>query len=95
MKLNMDDINLKISKLEAEIEALKNSATIPHDIEQALRARLRISTIPILTNSTKLATSENQAVNEAGASSYNVLKAPDAFLEIVVSGATKYIPIYT
>lgn len=45
--------------------------------------------------SSKSSSSENQAVSEGGAASYNVLKAPDGFLQITINSSTYYIPIFT
>lgn len=48
-----------------------------------------------IASSIKGATSENQAVNEGGSSTYSVIKAPDAFLQITINGVIYYIPAFT
>jgi hypothetical protein len=85
----------QIDELRREVESLRNGASIPHDVEQAFRQRLKIGTIPTLSVSAKSATSENTPVDEAGSGSYSVLGIPNGFLEVSVGGAVKYIPIYT
>lgn len=72
---------------------LESSNTIPLTVDQAFRGRFVIP--PEVTTSTKGATTENQPVNEGGSASYSVLKAPDAFLQVIISGSTYYIPIFT
>lgn len=89
------DTETRLNKIEEELELLKSFTTIPFDVESAFRARLNINDLARIIVSTKSATSENQSVNESGVSSYSVLKAPDAFLQVQVSGSTYYIPIFT
>lgn len=91
------DSREQIKKLESEVEELRtmflsltNPASVSADVAKALGLRLGVP-----TSSSKGATSENQAVNEAGASAYSVLKPPDAFLSIVISGTIYYVPVYT
>jgi hypothetical protein len=82
--------------IREEIESiLGNRAIIPFSVEQAFRDRLRINTYTPLTTSSKSASSENQAVNEAGSASYNVLKAPDGFVEVVIAGQIYYMPYFS
>lgn len=99
----MQQLQRQVMELQTEIDKLKSSATIPHDVEQALRERLQLrsinSTISIVNsfiNSTKSNTSENQSVNEAGTNTYTVMKNPDDFLQITLAdGSTYYIPVFT
>jgi len=84
----------RIEKLEKELNLLKAGSTIPFEVEQAFRNRLRISQYSTLVADSKAASSENQAVNEAGASSYNVLKPPDRFIATIINNTTVYIPGY-
>lgn len=96
--MSNEQLQQRLEMLEAKIDLLYSSGNIPHDVEQAFRTRLqyeRVDTLASISTSSKGATSENQAVNEAGVNSYSVLKAPDAFIEITISGAVKYVPIYT
>lgn len=91
--MSNEQLQQRLEMLEAKIDLLYSSGNIPHDVEQAFRTRLqyeRVDTLASISTSSKGATSENQAVN-----SYSVLKAPDAFIEITISGAVKYVPIYT
>ena len=91
----LDQLKLEVAILKKRLDDLSAFATIPYDVEKAFRDRLRIIEFARLSASTKSASSENQAVNEAGAASYSVLKPPDGFREFVVSGNTLYIPFYT
>ena len=88
----MDEItNLKkqIEELLAWKRSLEGAQTIPLNIDQSFRKRFGNP-----RSSSKSASSENQAVNEAGASTYSVLKTPDGFIEVDIAGVTKYIPKY-
>lgn len=83
----------RLEDLERQIVALNNNATIPFDIGEALKARI-LGDAGVASTSTKLLTSEDQAVNEAGASTYNVLKSPDGFLQVTLLGNIYYIPYF-
>lgn len=89
-----DDLTLKVENLESQIKALSNNATIPWDVGEALKLRI-LGDAGVAAISTKLATSEDQSVNEAGtAPAYNVLKSPDGFLEITITENKYYLPYY-
>lgn len=88
------ELQNQINELKQEIANLKSSTTIPYDVEQSFRTRLRIDNYAELATSLKSATSENQAVNEAGAATYSVLKPPDGFRQFVSGGTVLYIPYY-
>lgn len=77
------------------INALKNNSSIPLPVDQSFRKRFKIDSLALLETSTKSASSENRAVDEAGAGVYSVLKPPQAFLQFVRNGQAVYIPIYT
>lgn len=89
------ELTIEVEKLKAEVNALKSFSTIPFDVDVALRERLGINLLSKLLVSAKGATTENQAVAEGGAASYSVLKPPDLFLQVIVSGTTYYLPVYT
>lgn len=88
-------MKVQISELKRQIDLLSNSADIPYNVEHAFRTRFKLDTYNPIIVSTKGATTENKAVNEAGSSSYGVLNSPDGFLEITLGGSIKYIPMYT
>lgn len=48
-----------------------------------------------LKKSTKGTDTEDQAVDEGGAGTYNVLKEPDGFLEITINNLTYYLPYFS
>lgn len=89
------NVEQRINELQEEINKLKYSTTIPFDVEQAFRTRLRLDSVTNLATSAKSATSENQSVNEAGSGSYSVLKAPNGFRQFSSGGTTFFIPYYT
>ena len=81
----------ELLKWKSQMEA---SHSIPLNVDQAFRARFSVISTTIAT-SAKGATTENQAVNEGGVATYSVLKPPDAFVQVIVSGTTYYIPVFT
>ena len=94
-----EELRQKLEKLERENQELltwkKNmeaSHSIPLNIDQAFRARFPTTS---LSTSTKVDSSENQAVDEGGAATYSVLKPPDAFLQVRIRTTTYYIPVFT
>lgn len=84
----------RLEAVERQLLALNNNATIPFDMGEAMKARV-LSDVGVALTSTKVATTEDQAVNESGASSYNVLKSPDGFLQITLLGNIYYIPYFS
>jgi len=85
----------RINKLEDEVKeltdvinSLRSYTTIPFDIDGAFSERMGVGVSP------KTASSENQLVNEAGSSAYNVLKSPDGFDKSVKEGINHYYPYY-
>lgn len=70
-----DEMQAQIDALLALINVFNSDAELPPDFRRTLTAALSAS-------SGKSASSENQAVNEAGAGVYNVLKPPDRFIRI-------------
>lgn len=82
----------QLSELIEFKKNLESSNSIPLAIDQSFRDRFQFS---VVSTSSKSATSENQAVNEGGVATYSVLKAPDAFLQVVIGGIIYYLPIFT
>lgn len=82
----------EFEEMKAFIASLKNSTTIPFEVDSAFKARF--GDIIGLASSTKGATSENKIVNEGGASTYPVLAPPDGFDVSIASGTVKYYPFY-
>ena len=74
------------------IQALKSSTSIPFEVGEAFRERLK----PEAKVSTKTVASETQEVNEGGsAPAYNVPKLHDGYKEEVFGGQVIYLPYYT
>lgn len=88
----MEEIQKQIEELRKEIQSLKNTTTMPLEVENAIRDRLNIASFTPVRGSSKVASSENQAVDEGGAASYSVLKPPDGYLEVTINGLVYYIP---
>lgn len=90
MDKEIEKLNNRITELENQIKLLRNTTTIPFDIDRAFYERFKMVEFARLSPSTKSATSESQSVDEAGSASYTVLKNPDGFEERVVGGVTRY-----
>lgn len=91
----------QVSALLQQVKALSSSASIPFNVEKAFRNRLGINhpVWKIEYDYAGTAVANNQAVNEAGSASYNVLAAPDGYLFITIPAedqdvATLGIPFY-
>lgn len=102
METEIQKLQRQIDELQKQLDTLKSSTTIPFDIDKAFRKRFDLDNMidqreldAYIITSSKSATSENQAVDEAGAATYSVLKKPDGFVEIVISGTTYYLPYFT
>lgn len=95
--MNPQELLMRIEQLEAQLNALKAAATIPYDIEQALRTRLKISSfIPIVTQTTKTADSEDATVDTGGGLSTEVvMKDPTGFLQVTIANTAYYIPYFS
>lgn len=89
----LQQLKKELEELKAWKKSLEMSQSIPLNIDQAFRKRFFVDSG--ISASGKSATSENQSVNEGGVATYSVLKAPDAFLQVVVQGSTYYIPVFT
>ena len=94
--MNPDIVKLQkqIDGIQEQLDLLKNTTTIPLEVDTAFRDRLEIEQIKTIT-STKTAASETQLVNESGTGSYNVAKPMDGFEERVMNGEKRYYPYYT
>lgn len=82
----------ELTELRAFVQSLKSSTTIPYDVDGAFRTRL--GTDSDIVVSAKDVDSEDQSVNEGGSATYNVLKEPDGFLQVTISGSVYYLPYY-
>jgi hypothetical protein len=88
----------ELAQLKQEFNNLKNSSTIPIEIDQAFRERfdeLKLQITNFSGSVPKASTYRDQAVNEAGAASYNVLSSPSLFLVVNIKGTNYYIPAFT
>jgi len=81
----------EFEELKAEVKALRTTSTIPFEVENAFRDRLRIANAP--TVSAKGNQTESIPVNTAAGTLVQLF--PDVFLEVTVNGVTYYIPAYT
>ena len=90
----MEDLQRQINELKAEIDKLKNTTTIPLEVDRAFRDRFNMDNFTVLATSTKTVLSESQSVDEAGTDTYDVLKPPAGFRQFFVGGTALYIPYY-
>ena len=88
----LEQLKQEVKELQDWKKSLERDSTIPINIDQSFRARFAGDDLIL---STKSSSSENQAVDEGGAATYNVLKSPDGFLEIEISGTIYYLPYFT
>lgn len=95
MDKQFEQLKNDVLKLTERIDKLSNATTIPFDVEGAFVKRLDLKAVTRVSVSSKSASSENQSVNEAGAAAYSVMKSPDGFLQVSVSGTTYYLPYFT
>lgn len=95
MQEEINQLKRQVEDLTRQVENFSNSTKITFDDEQALRTRLRIDEFTPFTTSAKSASSENQAVNEAGMATYDVMKKPDGFIQVTIGANTYYIPYFT
>jgi len=89
------EMEKEIIELKRQMKLLKSTSTIPFEIEKAFEDRLDIRKFIKPLISAKLANSENQAVDEAGAGTYNVLGNPTGFVVMTLSGTDTYIPYFS
>jgi len=80
----------KVEELEKKYNDFSDYSTIPLEVQRALENRL--SGISLSSSSHS---GESQAVDEGGASTYNVMTTADGFVQTKINGATVYIPYFT
>lgn len=92
--MTQEEMIKRIEDLEEKMKLLESQTTIPLNIEKAFKNRLEVDTKTTISADSKAASSENQAVNEAGSATYSVLKTPDRFVRVVINGNNRYLPAY-
>ena len=91
LKQRLDSQESELADFRLWKASLERSSTIPLVIDQSFRERFKLVTV-----ANKVTTSEDQAVNEGGSATFNVLKSPDKFLQLVgENGTTYYLPAFT
>lgn len=85
------DIENRINQIEQELQALKSSESIPLENYEAIKDKL--NAVSGNTNTTNAST-ETQAVDEAGTGTYNVAKPMDGFITISFGGRNYKVPYY-
>ena len=85
-----EDLLKRIEDLENFKKNLEASYSIPLNIDQAFRARFGGTGVTVSAH-----TGETKQVNEGGVAVYNVMTAPDGFLQIQIGGTIYYIPMFT
>ena len=87
----IDVLKRELAELRDDFNKLRSSTTIPYDIDQAFQQRIGDKTLKV---STKGVNTEDQAVNEGGVATYDVLGDPDGFLQITIANTIYYLPYY-
>lgn len=82
------DERKKLNEVYDFIQSLKRYSEIPLDVEQSFFRRLGLANVPTLASSSVTVASFTQAVNEAGAGSYNVAKRMTGFITIYDGSGT-------
>lgn len=80
----------QVNQIQAVLNQLRNSATIPHDIGGAFSDRVGSGIIFGKPSSSTAAMS----VNEAGVATYSVAKLMDGLIPANVKGLQCYLPFY-
>jgi hypothetical protein len=88
----METLQEQVNKLEQEWDKLKNTTTIPKEIDSAFRARF--ANIAGIALSATSATAHNKTVDESGSSTYDVMNKPTGFLTVVINGTARDIPYF-
>lgn len=81
----------KLNEVYDFMKSMEVGARIPFAVGEAINSRISVRQLEI---SSKDADSEDIIIDEAGASTKNVLNDPDGFLEINIDGTIYYIPYY-
>jgi len=71
----INELKQQVAILQEQLREFTNAGQIPPDVKRAITGILSGS-------SSKTAASATQAVNEAGAGTYDVMAAPDGFISI-------------
>ncbi len=88
----LTDLENKINEVIKVLNSFSDSNTMPLELQRAIETRLGGFRT---TLTTKPVADILKGVNEAGASSYSVAKAPDNIRAITIEGGvTVYIPTY-
>jgi hypothetical protein len=73
--MTIEELTARVETLERQLREFSSAPELAPEIKRTITTLLTGS-------SSKTAGSATQAVNEAGASAYNVMKAPDGFISI-------------
>lgn len=85
----------ELDTLKATVQSLTMANSIPYNVEQAFRDRLKIGSLSIITSSSKSANSENVAVDTSSLLTYNVLGIPDGYVKVKIeTGVIVNMPYY-
>jgi len=88
----LDQLKQELAQLREEFNQLKNSSSIPLEIDRAFSDRLA-NTFPAFRPNTKTVASESIAVNTADAT--QVMLQCDGFEQRTVAGVARYYPYFT
>lgn len=95
LKETITSLQNQLNDVNIFVQQLKASSSIPLNVDQAFRKRFGLDLLTNLTLSTKVATSENKTVDEAGSATYGVMNKPDGFVQVTVNNVLVFIPYFT
>ena len=76
------EVTKKFAEMQTQIDSLQNMLKQFETASQLDPLYIRAISQSIVSSTSKLANSEDQAVNEGGSGTYSVLKSPDRFIKI-------------
>ena len=83
----------KLNEVYEFMQALKNSTTIPFEVDRAFRDRFR--DILLLEVSSKGVDTEDVTIDAGSINVYTAMDDPDGFIQTTLSGTTYYIPYFS
>lgn len=93
--MNQTDLLARIEKIERELNALKNVASIPRDVETAFKARLKGLYAASAATSTYTTANIRRSISLSGnAESISVLEDPAGYIPVSFLNVTRKVPFF-
>lgn len=95
LQQQVDELIKKVADLTTQFNLLKNSTTIPFDIDNAFRKRLEVPSA-VLNSTASSAHSSGLFIDEAGSATHNIVYADEmtGFITIYIDGNPYLVPYY-